>query len=75
MVAIGIVDDLTHFPAVFAVLLGIVEDKQLAATGFRIRVDVFVLIVEVIKARPPTRARHNPSLCQAHRAHRACRDP
>ena len=33
----------------FAVFLGIVEDKQLAATGFRIRVDVFVLIVEVIE--------------------------
>ena len=49
MVAIGIVDDLTHFPAVFAVLLGIVEDEQLAATGFRIRVDVFVFIVEVVE--------------------------
>ena len=49
MVAIGIVDDLTHLPTVLAVLLGIVEDEQFAATGLRIRVDVFVLIVEVVK--------------------------
>ena len=49
MVAVGVVDDLAHVPAVLIVLVLLVEHEQLGRTRLGVGVHVLVFVIEVVE--------------------------